>query len=121
MEELSLSCSLDILFLRPDLPGNLIQSADIDARVKTIFDALKMPRETDQLGRYQEPGEEEDPFYCLLEDDALIRHVSLTTDMLLEPTSAALSQNELKNDARIVMDVKVRPYTFTTGNIGFGA
>lgn len=121
MEELALSCSLDILFLRPDPPGNLIRSADIDARMKTLFDALKMPRETGQLGRCQDPGEGEDPFYCLLEDDGLITHVSITTDMLLEATSATLSKNELINDARIVIDVKARPYTFTHGNLGFGA
>jgi hypothetical protein len=121
MEEMALSCSLDILFLRPDRPGNLIRSADIDARLKTLFDALKMPRETGQLGRCQDPGEEEDPFYCLLEDDGLIAHVSVTTDMLLEPTSATLSKNELINDARIVIDVKARPAHMTHGNIGFGA
>jgi hypothetical protein len=121
MEELALSCSLDILFLRPDRPGNLIRSADIDARVKTIFDALRTPRNIGQLGKSQNPGQGEDPFYCLLEDDGLITHVSVRTGMLLEPTPAALSKNGLINDARIVIDVTARPYTLTMGNIGFGA
>jgi hypothetical protein len=29
--------------LRPDLPGSLIKSADLDSRIKTLFDALTIP------------------------------------------------------------------------------
>ena len=36
--ELSLTCSLDILFLRPDVPGKILASGDIDNRMKTLFD-----------------------------------------------------------------------------------
>ena len=43
-EELALLCSLKILFLRPDPPGNLIRSADLDSRLKTLFDSLKCPQ-----------------------------------------------------------------------------
>lgn len=119
-EELALLCSLDILFLRPDMPGSLIRSADLDSRLKTLFDALKMPQETGQLGKAQNPGEGEDPFYCLLEDDKLISHVSVKTDALLEPTQEGLSGNNLRNDARLIINVKIRPYTMTWGNINFG-
>lgn len=117
----ALICSIDILFLRPDVPGSLIKSADIDSRLKTLFDAFKMPVDSAQLGKYQQPSEDENPFYCLLEDDKLITHVSVETDMLLEPTPAAIGKNALKNDARIVVDVKIRPYRVTWGNIGFGS
>ncbi len=120
-EELALLCSLKILFLRPDLPGSLIQSADLDSRLKTLLDALKMPADSSQLGKYQTPQNDEDPLYCLLEDDKLISHVSVETDILLQPTSADLTGNRAKNDARIVIDVTVRPYSLTHGNIGFGA
>jgi hypothetical protein len=119
-EELGLLCSLDILFLRSD-PHGLIQSADIDSRVKTIFDALKTPQDTGQLGRnHQRPNADEDPFYCLLEDDKLITHMSVSTDMLLDPTRPDLTKNQTKNDARLMIDVKIRPYVVTYGNIGFG-
>ena len=120
-EELALLCSLKILFLRPDPPGTLIRSADLDSRLKTLFDALKMPVEKSQIGRCQTPDADEDPFYCLLEDDKLISHVSVETDTLLEPTAEGLTGNQAKNDARLVIDVLVRPYTLTHGNIGFGA
>jgi hypothetical protein len=119
-EELALLCSLEILFLRPDLPGNLIKSADLDSRLKTLFDALTVPINTGQLGKYGNPGDGEDPFYCLLEDDKLISHVAVETDRLLEPTKDGLAKNQAKNDARLVIDVKVRPYQLTMGNIGFG-
>jgi hypothetical protein len=120
-EELALLCSLEILFLRPDLPGSLIKSADLDSRIKTLFDALTIPTDVAKLGKYQTPGEEEDPFYCLLEDDKLISQVSVETDRLLEPTRDGLTKNETKNDARLVIDVEVRPYQLTMGNIGIGA
>jgi hypothetical protein len=119
-EYLNLTCSLDVLFLRPDPPGNLIQSADIDARLKTIFDALKVPNDPGQLGKYQQPQQDEDPLYCLLEDDQLITHVSVKTGILLEPTPEAVGQNEIKNDARLVINVRILPYQLLMGNIAFG-
>ena len=41
---LSLACALDILFLRHEERYNLMrQGGDLDGRIKTLFDALKMP------------------------------------------------------------------------------
>jgi hypothetical protein len=99
---MSLIASLEILFLRPDLPGSVIQSGDIDNRLKTLFDALKMPSCKNDLGRYLTPGTDEDPFFVLLEDDNLISHVAVETDVLLQPTPSA-NGNFLPNDARLVI------------------
>lgn len=115
-EELSLVCALDILFLRPSMPGQLMKSGDIDARMKTIFDALRMPSNRDELGGYDSPSEDEKPFYCLLEDDKLVSHVSVTTDLLLEPTADDAGDH----DARITIAVRLRPFTFGWHNISFG-
>ena len=39
-----LSCTLDILLLRREQPGRVVmQSGDIDNRIKTLFDGLRMP------------------------------------------------------------------------------
>lgn len=58
----SLSCGLDILFLRRDHPGNLIASGgDIDNRIKTLFDSLRMPNNCSELGEFP-PGTDENPF-----------------------------------------------------------
>src|SRR6187397_3050423 len=43
-KSLDLMCSLDILFLRQEQPGSLIlQGGDLDGRIKTLFDGLRMP------------------------------------------------------------------------------
>ena len=46
-EEMNVIAELDIILLRPELPGNLLaQGGDIDNRLKTLFDALSMPQQT---------------------------------------------------------------------------
>lgn len=112
----SLLCSIEILFLRPDVPGSVIKSGDIDNRLKTIFDALRMPHDRAELGGYDAPSEDEDPFFCLLEDDSLISHASVETDTLLQPTGAEWRTN----DARLVITVRLRPYRVSLDNLAFG-
>src|SRR5260370_4032616 len=79
-ERVSLLCSLDILFLRSDIPGGVVASADIDNRLKTLFDALRMPGNVNELGGHMTPDPDKEPFYCLLEDDKLISRVIHRTD-----------------------------------------
>lgn len=102
--------SLDILFLRSGKPGGVLKSADIDGRLKTIFDALRMPDLKQEVGE-QTPAPDEDPFYVLLADDRFIGNVSITTDTLLQPSStsgrAAFNDN---HDARLVIQVKIQSY-----------
>ncbi len=69
---ISLLCGIELLFLRPDPPGSVLSSGDIDNRLKTLFDALRIPHDASEVGRYKTPEAEEDPFFCLLEDDSLI-------------------------------------------------
>jgi hypothetical protein len=77
---------LQITILRPEPPGNLLtQGGDIDNRLKTLFDALTMPRHPNALPGAATPGSDEDPFFCLLEDDNLITALSVRTEQLLEP------------------------------------
>ena len=82
-------CALDILFLRRDAPGNIVASGgDIDNRIKVLFDGLKMVESANQLPPdAAAPGLDEDPFFCLLQDDSLITEVKITTDRLLESPS----------------------------------
>jgi len=79
------TCTLNILFLRRDNPGNLIDhKGDIDNRIKVLFDGLRLPRDVKELGGYTIDSDE-DPFFCLLEDDSLITSVTVTTDRLILP------------------------------------
>jgi hypothetical protein len=114
--DLTVSCRLDILCLRPGRPGEIIQSGDLDNRIKTLFDALRIPENGDELGGYTEPQEDEKPFYCLLSDDRLISHVSLETDLLLAPTSAEPDEN----DVRLIIRIELRPEVIGWHNINFG-
>jgi hypothetical protein len=113
--DLTLSCRIEILFLRPDEPGSLIKSGDIDNRLKTLFDALRMPENSDELGKYKTPAADEQPFFVLLQDDKLISHVSIETDMLLEP----VSEPPDANDTRLILTITIRPANVTMGNLNF--
>ncbi|HTF72615.1 MAG TPA: hypothetical protein VK638_59105 [Edaphobacter sp.] len=107
-EELSLICGIEVLFLRPDHPGGVIRSGDIDNRLKTLFDALRMPS-PGQVNDKTVPADGEDPFYVLLEDDRLVTKISVETDTLLQPTG----DEPDVNDARLVITVKLRPATLS--------
>jgi hypothetical protein len=63
-EEFALTCSLNILFLRADIPGKVVQSGDIDNRLKTLFDALRMPATDLEMAEYASgPADGEEPFF----------------------------------------------------------
>ncbi|MBZ5580953.1 MAG: hypothetical protein LAQ30_01885 [Acidobacteriia bacterium] len=81
-------CSLKILFLRRDMPGGIVKhGGDIDNRLKVLFDALRMPRETQEVEDFPQPADE-NPCFCLLADDQYIDEVAITTDRLLSPVGA---------------------------------
>jgi hypothetical protein len=93
IRSMSLICEIDVLMLRRQEPGGIIrQTGDIDNQLTTLFDALKMPEKTRELGGLV-PDPDEKPFFCLLEDDALITRVNVNTDRLLEPLK---SESEVK-------------------------
>ena len=111
-----LLCSLHILFLRRDIPGSAIQAGDIDNRVKTLIDALRIPRNQEELVRKDScPGTDEDPFFCLLEDDDLVSSFAVETDTLLDPPIT--TDDKLK--VRTIVTVELRPYYATTFNLSF--
>jgi hypothetical protein len=102
-------CSLDVIFLRRDEPGNLIQGGgDIDNRIKVLFDALRMPQSVEELAGAT-PSTDQEPFYCLLEDDRLITEVKVTTDRLLTPPMASESQNDVHLVMRVTTIALVTP------------
>lgn len=109
------ACALDILFLRRDARGSLIKSGgDIDNRIKVLFDALRMPQASEEL-KGSKPDQDEDPFFCLLEDDKLITEVKVTTDKLLAPTGPS----QHFNDVHLVMHVRTLVLEAREGNRAF--
>jgi hypothetical protein len=116
-EEISLLCSLQILFLRRDAPGSIITSAgDIDNRIKTLIDGLRRPRNANELVGNETPGPGENPFFCLLEDDKQVTHLEVETDTLLDPVSGATADQSF---ARVIITVDIRPYYATMFNLSF--
>lgn len=97
-KSLSLNCSLKILFLRQEDPGALISKAgDIDNRIKTLLDGLKIP-DKDTQDRHPPKL---DPTYCLLESDFLVSDLDIDTDRLLFP------ETKYPNEVHLVVEVKV--------------
>lgn len=77
---------VDIFMLRPEPPGSIVQQGgDIDNRLKTILDALRIPTfeelPPEEVDAMAQPGK---TFCCVLEDDSLITAVSVRTDRLLD-------------------------------------
>jgi hypothetical protein len=98
-KSVGLACSLDIIFMRKGEIGSLVsQDGDLDNRIKTLFDGLRMPLPS-EMGSHP-PAEE--PFHCLLEDDALITGFQVDTDRLLTKPDSDI------HEVRLVIDVSVR-------------
>jgi len=112
---LRLHCTLNLLLLRPGMPGHLIQSGDLDGRLKVIIDALQMPPNQEAVKDIV-PSPGETPFFCLLEDDKLVSGLSVTTDTLLDPTSPDADHN----DVRLIITVETTAYLETWDNAGLG-
>lgn len=111
-----LICNLDILFLRRDIPGSVIQAGDIDNRIKTLIDALRKPRNAAELRGFEAPQDGEDPFYCLLEDDKQVAGLRVESDTLLDPSTPHEADNRR---VRLVISVEIRPYYNTSLNLSF--
>lgn len=112
-EELKLVAELDISILIPDEPGSLIsRGGDIDNRLKTLLDALRMPKVEAEIPKRQKPKKDELPFFCVLEDDALITKVTIDTDRLL--------REQLKNYVHLLVNVKTKIVEGTWFNISIG-
>ncbi len=110
-DKLSLRAELDIFLLSASLPGGLInKSGDIDNRLKTLFDALSVPVNPQQVP--PSPATEPDNrVFCLLENDRLITRVEVSNDKLL-------TEKESSREALVI--IRVRPIAFkvTLANIG---
>ena len=100
-KSLSLACELEILFLRQQPPGDLItQGGDLDNRIKTLLDALRMPSLEEQQ-RTSAPAADS-PIYCLMESDALVAALDVETDRLL------FSKTTDDKEVYLVIGVSVR-------------
>jgi hypothetical protein len=92
-EEMGLRCKLEVLFLRPEEAGSLYVSGDLDNRIKTLFDALRIAKDAHEMAGSTPSNE---PIYCLLEDDRVISEIRVNTDqLLLLPKEQVIHPNDV--------------------------
>ena len=107
-DELRLLCGLDILILRDQKPGGIIETGnyggDVDNRLKTLINSLAIPTANEYYSERLVLGDEK-PLFCLLEDDKLITKVSFETDYLLEEIKDKTSIH----DVRVLINVGFAP------------
>ena len=109
----ALVAELDITFLRPGTPGQIVgHGGDIDNRIKTLLDALRVPTTAGELPAGDRPQDGEEIFFCLLEDDALVTRLAVTADQLLEPAAP--------EEVLLVINVRPRATQAQWNNVGLG-
>jgi hypothetical protein len=104
-EQGGMYCTLDILFLRPEEPHMLLKGGDLDNRIKTLFDALRLPKDLEEMGG-KRGNPSDPPVFCLLEDDKLISELHVTCDQLLLLPD---TQTVKPNDVFLVVKVTFTP------------
>lgn len=111
-QRLYLFAELSIIMLRPEPAGAIItQGGDIDNRLKTLLDSLRMPKNESEIPKDDSPeAKDEDPFFCLLEDDKLVTKLSVDTDRLLEPT-------DIPTFVKLMIHVKIKATRLTLKNL----
>ena len=87
IKSLTFRCEVDILILSPSRDLGIIRNADIDNRVKTLIDALRLPTQRSEVSQVICENTVDHPVYVLLEDDSLITSISAKSDSLLGASS----------------------------------
>ncbi|WP_152536430.1 hypothetical protein [Sphingobium sp. C100] len=111
---LAVECALEFRILRStEREGNV---ADADNQIKALIDALKMPQNSDEIGK-PEDYEGCNPLFTLAQDDRLITKISSISDEMLDlPVGWDEFDPKL---CRIQIDVFIRPRLPTRENIIF--
>jgi hypothetical protein len=99
-----MACALSIVMLARDEPHRVFsECGDLDNRVKTLIDGLRMPRQKPELDRDQ-PDADQNPFFCLMENDDVITSCDVTIDRLLIPVASG----EVPRDVIALIDVDIK-------------
>lgn len=83
--------------------GLLDTQGDLDNRLKTLIDALRMPQKADELPPGTSHSHDRSHFFCLLEDDRLITKLNLEAK-----DSLVCSIDDRASQQRVDVDIDVR-------------
>lgn len=101
---LGIACDLGLTIYSRDPFGAVIQNADLDNRLKTLFDALRIPTELELPKEDRNRTPTPDLFWVLLEDDNLITDLSIKSKRLLVPPREEEKESDI--ELEISLDVK---------------
>jgi hypothetical protein len=106
------ACELDVIWLRGERAGDRPKGGDLDNRLKTLFDGLRMPHNASEL---HDKGDKKKPerIYSLMDDDSRITRINVSTFQLLDP--GALGAKGTHVELLIRVNVFVTKHTW--GNI----
>ena len=87
-EHLKTVVDLDISLMLPHEVGAIVKNGgDIDNRIKTLFDALRVPSVASEIPRSDDFDYSDGGMYCLLQDDKLINKISIQSFQDFDPIS----------------------------------
>jgi hypothetical protein len=102
---LKLVCELNITLLSQANPGSIFEQGkdggDLDNRLKVLLDALSIPQLSQLLDPRGHPATDEDPFFCLLQDDRLVTKVTVASERLLRPPQSGEVASYVELDIRV--------------------
>jgi hypothetical protein len=117
-----LVCGLDVLLLRRDFTS-VVNSGDLDNRIKTLIDALRIPSADEVV---EGP---ENPLCCVMENDKLVSEIRVLADylfadpeQLVHSPKMSLFTGEYKikeNHVIAIVHVTVKATRHAPGNVEF--
>jgi len=111
---LKLLAELDIQLLHPEIVG--VARTDIDNRVKTLLDGLRLPQNEHEIG--QNTPDNAGPIFTLLDDDHLVTRISVNTSHLLDDNLFS-GADKSKEQLFVLIDVNVRVAEGNLENLPF--
>jgi|ERR1035437_126645 hypothetical protein len=111
-EYLATVVDLRITLLVPHKIGGVVHNGgDIDNRIKTLLDALRVPAVASEIPRSDAFDYSGDGMYCLLQDDKLINRLAIQTYQDYAPTNA--------DDVTAIIELETRVTRALVGNFQF--
>ena len=101
---MGLGCELDIDMQVNHEPGSVItQAGDLDNRLKTLLDALRIPKDAQEFRGHTNTLPPDNAFVCLLENDAAVTKICISTERWLAATNRAENEVRLSIKTRITV------------------
>lgn len=101
------ACSLNIVILFRHEPYRAYNCGDLDNRIKTLVDGMRMPKQCTELPKGIVPSVDEDPFCVLMDDDKVIYEFQVTTDQSFLPFERDNKHGEAYRDVVALIGVRL--------------